>query len=228
MVFNLESEFLTDAIILYAFYLSLICLVGMIACGLLIMHKHSAHRVRQRRQKYFQALLDGFLDSEGSEQDIYIDLINRQIKKYPIDCVYGGVRLVENLDAEHKKKYFRVASYLKREDAITTCLNSRQLEHQCIGLEAVGLGKVHALKEQVLSRMSHPVLAPFAIEALCRLDGDDAFEHLTEIYKAGLLTTAQALTALSKIDRDCLIFEFHKDACHPLAQYFHQALQVDS
>ncbi len=203
-------------------------MVGIVACALLIMHKHSAHFVRQKRQKYFQALLDGFLDSEGAEQDIYIELINQQIKKNPIDCVYGGVRLVENLDPEHKKKYFRVASYLRREEAISACLNSHQLEHQCIGLEAIGFGKVHALKNQVLSRMTHPVMAPFAIEALCSLDGDEAFEHLTELYKAGLLTTAQALNALSKVDRDCLMFEFRKDKNHPLAPYFHKAIEVQS
>lgn len=224
----MDFEFLTDAIIQYALYLSLICMVGIVVCALLIMHKHSAHFVRQKRQKYFQALLDGFLDSEGSEQDFYIELINQQIKKYPIDCVYGGVRLVENLDPEHKKKYFRVASYLRREDAITACLNSRQLEHQCIGLEAVGLGKVHALKNQVLSKVTDPVLAPFAIEALCSLDGDEAFEYLTQLYQDGLITTAQALRALSKIDQDCLMFEFRKNSQHPLAHYFQQALGLQS
>ena len=203
-------------------------MVGIVGCGLLIMHKHSAHFVRQKRQKYFQALLDGFLDSVGPEQDFYIELINRQIKNHPIDCVYGGVRLVENLDPEHKKRYFQVASYLRREDAISACLNSRQLEHQCIGLEAIGFGKVYALKDQALARLTHPTMAPFAIEALCSLEGTEAFEKLTKIYQAGLLTTAQALSALSKIDRDCLMFEFQRHPQHPLSQYFQQALELRS
>lgn len=214
------SEFPTDFLLSFALALSLVCIIGMLACALLIMHKHTAHKVRLKRQKYFHSLLHGFLQSANEEQDFYIKLLNEQIKKYPIDCVYAGVRLIENLDQQARQRYFQIASYLRREDAIEKCLNSNTLEHQCIGLEAIGLGRVYALKERLMPCLSHPVLAPFAIEALCSLDGAQGFEQLSQLYEEHKIATTQALTALSKIDRDLLAVAFAENPNHPLAHYF--------
>lgn len=211
-----------DVVLLYCIYFSIVCFVGIFVCGLLIAHKHGSYYVHLKRQRYFQSLLHGFLDSVGAEQDIYIDLLNKQIERYPIDCVYGGVREVENLSPINKKKYLQVASFLRRENAILCCINSSNIEHQCIGIEAIGLGNVYALRECLNVYMSHPILTPFAIEALCSLDGIEGFEKLTEIYSKNLITTAQALTALSKIDIDTLRLAFSRNRNHPLMEYYRE------
>lgn len=222
MEFSLAFEFPTDNLLRLALALSIVCIFGMVASALLIMHKHSAHRVRQKRQKYFHSLLHGLLESVGDEQDFYINLLNHQIKKYPIDCVYAGVRLVENLDTESKQRYFQIASYLRREDAIKTCLNSTTLEHQCIGLEAIGLGRVYGLKNNLIPCLDHPVLAPYAIEALCSLDGVMGFQQLRRLYEEKKIATSQAITALSKINIDLLTISFAENPNHPLAHFFNR------
>jgi hypothetical protein len=216
----LDFEFHTDLLFNYAIALTGLCLLGSVICVVVIIRKHKQFTLHRTRQSNFQGLLKGYLGNDGPRRQEFESRINVAINSYPIDCVYAGVRLVENLDEEGMKQYKNLAPYLRRESAIQACFDSGSLPNQCIALEAIGLGRVEALTPLVLKSVNDPVLAPYAAEALCRLNDTLAISQVKALYAENRISMSQALTALSHVELEQLRLAINKPGLENFRSYF--------
>ena len=141
-------------------------------------------------------------------------------KRYPIDAVWGAVRLVESLPEVQRHALGDALSELFPEQSVRACFASERMEDRVISMEAIGLGRIQELEPLVHVGLEDPELAPFAAVALCRLKSQGAFHRVMALLDATRITNSQALAAIARLSDEDRKEGFSTTPNHPLATYF--------
>jgi hypothetical protein len=181
-------------------------LAGLLTCGIAylmgsIVMKHRRRLQSFRIQRRFIAHLNQASQASLAPELLQVEIlhINQLIQLYKKDIANAWMRLLEGTPSAERSPYIQVATQTNLLHCIPHCLYEEGLPERCIALEAIGLSGFSEFAHAAETFSCDPGVAPYACIALARLNHSDALPYILKAYQQGVLTTTQALSAITEI-----------------------------
>jgi hypothetical protein len=196
---------LSDPLLVYALTLTSLLVAGIffMMASIVLKHRRRLHSVRIEHR--IVSLLNDAIHQSKSESTAQSDFsftlaqINQLIDAEKKDVANGWMRLLEKTPPDQRSLYTEIAKQTHMVHCIPHCLYEEGLLERCIALEAIGLSGFENFAPEAEKFTKTKGVAPYACIALARLKEVNALPTILESYQLGVLSTTQALAAITEI-----------------------------
>lgn len=197
----MEIAWHSDPIHQAAMALTILLLAGIFYLFITIVEKHRSRLISIRVQRKFNSHLNQAISLHERHCDFHaeITMINSLIANHKKEVANAWMRLLEKTPIAQRQPLVAIAKHSSLLQCIPHCLYEEGLAERCIALEAIGLSGFNEYALEVAKFTNDEGVSAYACIALARLKQIEALPLILAAYDKKILTTTQALSALTEI-----------------------------